>query len=229
MPTFDDEQEEQTARCGMTKFVVLTSLLGNRGLIVKIMKLSLGSVAIVCGAISAGAFAAEPPKEVGSLRQVKIIDISSIKKISENIGADAIRSTMEVEFEGMYEGHGALDNLVGQIETISSSDTGAKGELKIYSVDLKPVAMRVGGGFITALSSPTPFRVTVKVAPSMWSPSGNANFAGPQTGMEWSVIAKVARYTPVQYEHVYGFSAFLVHSAARKAWNLYPFGLSTKP
>ncbi len=169
--------------------------------------------------------ASEAPKEVGSIRSIQITEITSIEKISEHVGENPMDSRMEVEITGVYEGHGQKDNVVGRIETNRSSGETISGELKLFSVDTTPSAMSVGGGFITALSRPTPFKVVVKMAPSMWMPSGNAFFKGPQTGMMWEVSAKVRKYQPVQYEHTYGFSASLFHSPERKAWNFYAFGL----
>jgi len=170
--------------------------------------------------------ASESPKEVGTIRSVQIIEINSIEKISEHVGDEPMDSRMEVEIKGVYEGHGQKDSIVGRIETSRSSGETISGELKLFSVDTAPSAMSVGSGFITAVSRPTPFKVVIKMAPNMWSPSGNAFFSGPQTGMMWDVVAKVRKYQPVQYEHIYGFSASLFHSPQRKGWNFYAFGIN---
>jgi hypothetical protein len=178
------------------------------------------------GVLAIKGFAFDPPKEVGQIRPVNIIEISSIKTISEHIEAEAVRSFLEVEIAGTYQGHGQSENLVGQIENTFSSVDSSRGELKLYSVDLKPEALKAIGGFNTAQWAPTPFRLTVKVAPTMWAPSGNASFAGPQTGMQWGVTASVKRYSPIWYEHQYGFHAYLSHSPSSKAWAMYPIGLN---
>lgn len=166
-----------------------------------------------------------PVKSVGHLRAVKLIEITSITKTGEHVDTDAIKSYLNVEVSGVYEGHPAYDNVVGQLEPTRSGGMQTYAELKLYSVDLKSEPLKVGGGFFTAISRPTPFTVKIHIAPQGWDPSGNMFFAGPQVGAWWTISATARKYQPVQYEHAYGFTAILGHSADRKSWSFNTFGL----
>ena len=176
--------------------------------------------------LNVSAFAVEQPRTVGRIRSVKLIEISSIKELQRHIDEQAIKSFIDFEVSGVYEGNGDLGTLVGQIEASDgSSEVQMHAELKLYSIDSTPTPLPVGSGASASFSRPTPFKVTIHVAPNMWSPSGNAFFRGPQVGKWWTVVAKAQKYSPVAYEHRYGLTVMLKHSKEAKLWNFYPFGL----
>jgi hypothetical protein len=191
---------------------------------------SIGSSTVLLAATLNYAVASNTPKEVGSIQDVKILEIQTMKKLSEHVGKNAIDSKIEIEITGMYEGNAQEDTLVGRIESApGSSSESLAGELKLYSINTKEAPMQMGSRFRNAVSSPTPFRVVVELSPTGWGTRGNAYFSGPQTGMAWGVFANVVRHKPFQHVHQYGFGATLTHSTVRKDWSFRAYGFEPAP
>lgn len=160
----------------------------------------------------------------GGLREQKITEISSITKLEEHIDEKPYLSYLKVEIAGTYEGNPSKKDLVAQLVSTSSSGTQVYSELKLYTVNTTPEELRADALAIAAVSKPTPFKVTILVQPSGWT-GKTLFYDGPQSGKWWTITAKSTRYTPVNYDHKYGFTAILYHTAAKKDWSFTVFGL----
>jgi hypothetical protein len=148
-----------------------------------------------------------------------ILSIDDVKVVEQVVDAEyAYKSYLVVEVTGSYESHGAADTvmlrLVRKDDGVPMNYFNVEAELTSVHATSEPVP--VGNSFITAVSSPRPFKTQLKLEINGWS--------GDDTQAQYTVLFKHAEYSPVYHIASQGFYATLIYTDERKEWIFHKVG-----
>ena len=153
-----------------------------------------------------------------------VISIDDVVVVEEFVGEESVLdSYLIVEVTGVYESHGEEDVVMVKSKR---TDDGRPFSYQSYKLELTSVTtsaepVPLGGGAITAVSNPRPFKVQFKVRPFMWD--GNTNWS------DWDATFSYNKYQPVFHQETRGFSARLVWMEDTKKWVFHKVGFPFNP